>query len=68
MCCKVDRNTVQKLAYRFQLVDTEYPPKLHITVTFLVEDVSGLSVLQWAFNMSVSHLTGTTLRAAPRKC
>ena len=30
MCCKVDRNTVQKLAYRFQLVDTEYPLKFHI--------------------------------------
>ena len=32
MCCKVDRNPIKKLAYRFKLVDAKYIPKLHIAL------------------------------------
>ena len=32
MCCKVDRNPIKKLAYRFKLVDAKYLQQLHIAL------------------------------------
>ena len=33
LCCKVDTNPGQKLAYTFQLVGAKYPLRLHIKST-----------------------------------